>query len=96
MAPLLAAPDRSWKPAAFSQYPRGKAMGYSMRTDHYRYTEWVEPNQGLAGIELYDHQTDPGENTNLANRPDRKELAKALSAQLHAGWRKAMPPGQPR
>jgi len=89
MGPLLDARDRSWKPAVFSQYPRGKAMGHSMRTDRYRYTEWAEPGQEPVGVELYDHQLDPGENTNLANHPEHKELVKELSTQLRAGWRKA-------
>jgi arylsulfatase A-like enzyme len=32
MQPLLDSPSRPWKTAAFSQYPRGQRMGYSMRT----------------------------------------------------------------
>jgi arylsulfatase A-like enzyme len=42
--PLLDDPARAWKRAAFSQYPRKgqQVMGYSMRTDRYRYTEWQE------------------------------------------------------
>jgi arylsulfatase A-like enzyme len=43
-APLADDPDRAWKSAAFSEYPRysGKTglMGYSMRTDRYRLTVW--------------------------------------------------------
>jgi arylsulfatase A-like enzyme len=37
--------------------------GYSLRTDRYRYTEWAGAKQG---VELYDHETDPHEYTNLA------------------------------
>ena len=45
--PLLDDPKRPWKTAAFSQYPRRAAkgaalMGYSMRTDRYRFTVWVD------------------------------------------------------
>ena len=90
-APLLADPQRPWKPAAFSQYPRGKAMGYSMRTDRYRYTEWGEPGTEPAGRELYDHQTDPNENLNLAGKPEHAELVSKLSRALKAGWRQAKP-----
>ena len=31
-------------------------IGYSLRTDRYRYTEWDE---GKQGTELYDHEKDP-------------------------------------
>ena len=42
-APLLEEPDRPWKDAALSQYPRqgGRLMGYSMRTDRYHLVRWV-------------------------------------------------------
>ena len=92
LVPLLDDPSRSWKKAAFSQYPRGKVMGYSMKTARYRYTEWSEPDKAPVGVELYDHQVDPGENVNLAHRPEQKDLVARLSKQLHAGWREARPP----
>src|SRR5205814_9590435 len=38
-------------------------IGYSLRTDRYRYTEW---DDGKQGTELYDHEKDPQEFTNLA------------------------------
>ncbi|MHC4411890.1 MAG: sulfatase, partial [Planctomycetota bacterium] len=57
MAPLLEDPARPWKKAAFSQYPRGKVMGYSMRTERFRYTEWKDRETGkVLARELYDHQ----------------------------------------
>lgn len=92
MAPLLDNPDRSWKTAAFSQYPRAGAMGYTMRTDRYRYTEWRPKKPGdLRGVELYDHQQDPEENVNLAGRPEFKEVVEQMAAQLKAGWQAAKP-----
>lgn len=94
LAPVLDAPDRAWKKAAFSQYPRhgGKIMGYSMRTDCYRYTEWKQVADGSPmGVEVYDHANDPDENVNVADRPEYKELTAQLSRQFHAGWRAALP-----
>jgi iduronate 2-sulfatase len=92
--PLLDDPQRQWKSAAFSQYPRPaqKAMGYTMKTARHRYTEWLNQATGaLIAAELYDHQQDPQENVNVAGRAEHKELVAQLSAQLKAGWRAALP-----
>lgn len=84
-APLLVDPKQPFKQAAFSQHPRGKnIMGRSMRTDRYRYTEWQD-NSGKAIVrELYDHKTDPEENTNIAGRPENRDLIEKLATQLKA------------
>lgn len=89
--PLMNDPKREWKKAAFSQYPRGNAMGYSIRTDRYRYTEWVEPGKEPTARELYDHQTDPKENANAAGLPENKAVVAELAGALHAGWKAALP-----
>ena len=98
--PLLEDPKRPWKTAAFSQYPRnaGKAgggalMGYSMRTERYRFTVWVarHDHTKINAMELYDHQTDPQENTNLANLPANAALVERLVAQWRRGWQGALP-----
>lgn len=93
MVPLLDDPNRPWKTAAFSQYPRGKVMGYSLRTDRYRYTEWhpQQPGQPV-DVELYDHEVDPREDVNLAEEPDMAAVRRELSERLKAGWRAALPP----
>jgi arylsulfatase A-like enzyme len=91
-APLMDSPDLPWKSAAFSLYPRGKTMGWSMRTDRYRYTEWGNLKQEAQFRELYDHETDPDENVNIAGRPEMAETVAQLSHQLHRGWRGALPP----
>lgn len=92
LARVMSDPKRAWKKAAFSQYSRGKGMmGRSIRTDRYRYTEWAVQGQEPAARELYDHQTDPKENVNIANLPENKALAAKLAKMLKAGWRDALP-----
>ncbi|MBN2449001.1 MAG: sulfatase [Lentisphaeria bacterium] len=95
--PLLHAPDRAWKRAAFSQYPRsteefGRLMGYSMRTPRYRFTQWKKVGGGeVVGLELYDHDTDPGETVNIAGLPASAARIRELTAMADAGWRGALP-----
>jgi arylsulfatase A-like enzyme len=94
-APLLTHPELPWKKAAFSQYPRrGGIMGYSMRTDAYRLTRWVEHKnpEHVVALELYDHQKDDAENFNIANKPENAALVKGLMEQSKAGWQAARPP----
>jgi arylsulfatase A-like enzyme len=95
LVPVLRDPTRTVKSAAFSQYPRSsdgkQLMGYSMRTDRYRLTRWVlrkDPNQQVA-VELYDHQTDPQENQNIASDPANAELLARLIETSRRGWRAA-------
>ena len=47
----------------------------------FRYTEW-----GVNGAELYDHQTDPDENHNLARVPENKSRVESLARALHAAY----------
>jgi arylsulfatase A-like enzyme len=101
LAPLLSDPDRSWKRAAFSQYlrtgiwigPEGaEHNGHAVRTDRWRYVEWTRTGTGeLAGVELYDHASDPQENTNLADHPEHADTLAELRELLHAGWQAALP-----
>ena len=90
--PLTKDPARRWKPAAFSQYPRGKVMGYSMRTARHRFTQWLDRRTAKAvATELYDHEADPAGNVNIAARPENAALVARLAAQLERGWRAARP-----
>jgi len=93
LVPVMRNPNRSWKKAAFSQeHSRRKGiMGYTMRTDRYRYTEWLSPEKILVARELYDHDRDPDENVNLAVRTENAGLVETLGRQLHAGWKAARP-----
>ena len=46
-------------------------MGYSIRTDRWRYTEW---DAGKQGSELYNEKDDPGELRNLAGDPKHAKV----------------------
>ncbi|MGL4555107.1 MAG: sulfatase [Gemmataceae bacterium] len=97
--PLLDDPGRPWKPAAFSQYPRaagkgkGRVMGYAVRTARHRYVEWRERDGGaVVARELYDHESDPGEDVNVAADPANAEVMAGLARRLAAGWKANVPP----
>ena len=97
-AALMENPNMPWKTAAFSQYPRSgrgkRVMGYSMRTDRYRFTRWQTRNtpEEVVALELYDHITDPDENVNLAAHPINRDLIEQLTQQYKRGWQGATPP----
>jgi len=59
--------------------PDTRYFGYSLRTPRWRYTEW---DGGSKGRELYDHDNDPRELTNLADQQQHSETAAELSALL--------------
>jgi iduronate 2-sulfatase len=65
-------------------------FGYSLRTDRWRYTEWDE---GRKGRELYDHQDDAKELTNLADKPEHAATVASLAAQLREAVATTLPQG---
>lgn len=102
LKPLLRNPNRSWKRAVFSQYPRprqghrhkghGDIMGYAVRTKRYRYVEWREwDSKMIVARELYDHETDPHEMQNLADHPEKQKSQRQLAETLSQGWKSALP-----
>ena len=95
---------RPWKKAAFSQFlregvwraPDGiEYMGYSVRTDRFRYTEWVDWQTGdLKATELYDHEVDPLETTNVSDNEDYAGSLQKMAEILTTGWTAAGPETQ--
>jgi iduronate 2-sulfatase len=68
---------------------KGKRFfGYTFRTPRWRYTEWDEGKQGR---ELYDHDSDPKELTNLADKPEHAQTVADLSKQMHAAVEASFP-----
>ncbi len=98
LAPVLKDPKASVKEFALTQHPRPayynndtppdpEVMGYSIRTDRFRYAEWRNWKTGATDArELYDHQSDPDETRNVVDEPqfagDVKKSA-ALLQGLH-------------
>ena len=102
--PLMKNASLPWKKAVFSQFPRPMftdftSMGYSVRVDNARYTEWVGFNfttftpiwDQVNGTELYDHSKDPDENWNRADDPSYANMRELLRRTLHSGWRQTLP-----
>ena len=77
LRPMLDAPERSVKDAAFTQV----RDGYSVRTPRWRYSEW---SGGAQGAQLFDMEGDPAETRNLAADAGHASTVAELKALLHA------------
>lgn len=90
--PLVAGVEEKLKQEHGARYDQQlfehDVMGYSVRTDRYRYTEWIDrrhPDAAPLAIELYDHAQDPREQSNVANQPENADVLPRLHRQLRAG-----------
>lgn len=94
LMPMLKDPGFAGRGWALSQVSRGgrkqqtRYFGYSLRTPRWRYTEWAEGQQGR---ELYDHDADPREQTNLAEDSAHLQIVAQLSRQLREAVRGTFP-----
>jgi uncharacterized sulfatase len=82
VVPQLRDPSAPREKPAFSVLHRGKFWGRAVYTERWRYTEWGD--DGIKGVELYDHQADPKEYHNLAKDPSQTAMIKDLKARLDA------------
>lgn len=73
LVPLLKNPDMKWDRPAITEYKPGQFAVRSQRWRYIRYSDGTE--------ELYDHQADPNEWTNLANKSEYDKIKKE-----HARW----------
>ena len=114
-APVLREPTMAWKPAVFWQGGcvgrtgwgmNGRAVGYSIRVNGWRYTEYVKFNTSsttplwdeVQAAELYAHSTHEScdfalEHANVVADPAHAQTVKELAAGLRTGWVGALPSG---
>ena len=102
---IMKNPKQKVKQFAVSQYPRsgtsiekerlgyadGKCMGYSIRTERYRFTIWMKDNfrtnlafdkKLVVATELYDYQKDPNETVNVVNEYNYRTISNVLNAKM--------------
>ena len=104
LKPVMVNKKSSVKEFSVSQYPRsltkeemsklgyksGKVMGYSIRTDQYRFTVWMHnytsdkpfDEKKVYATELYDYQRDPLEKENLAKEKRYEKLSASLYKKM--------------
>jgi len=74
LVPLLHNPETQWNHPAISSYDFSE---FSIRTQRWRYTRLIDGSE-----ELYDHDKDPEEWTNLANHPQLKQIKAKLARHI--------------
>lgn len=80
------------RPAYPAEGKNPDAMGWSIRTDRFRYTQWLDFDSGKRiADELYDHENDPNETINVAGDNkfqstvgDHRARLKAYVDRFHA------------
>ncbi len=80
-APLLSSPQLPGKSEVFGYWSRDGYMAKSLFDGRYRFSRWTKSGESDV-LELYDHNTDPGETVNIAG--DNPALVKSLGAILDA------------
>ena len=85
-APLLKAPETSWKKGSLIYREMGKAVG--LVTEQWRYNRFEgQPERD----QLFDHQTDPAENINLIKDSKYAAVVKELGTLMDSGWKGCLP-----
>jgi len=85
---IIAQQGNKWNREMFEKH----LMGYTMRTNRYRLVVWRDhrdPDSEPIFVELYDHQNDPTETTNVAGKYPK--VVAGLLDQFDAGWKGSLP-----
>lgn len=83
LVPVLKDPKYKWNRPALTTY----GVGYSsVRSEQYRYIKYPDGKE-----ELYDHNTDPYEHTNLIGKPKMKAVIDKLAKSVPAKFTKSIP-----
>ena len=83
--------DMEYAVSQWPAYRKDDGMGYTIRTERYRYTEWYKDYRSTqprgskkpSGRELYDYEKDPLETHDFVNDPEYSKVAKEMQDLLH-------------
>jgi arylsulfatase A-like enzyme len=87
LKPLLADPTSKRDRPAVTCMSGGKHAGYAARDERWRYIRYADGSE-----ELYDHQTDPNEWTNIASKPGHAALKSKLAGFFPKEFKSAVRP----
>jgi len=82
LVPVLKDPSLDGKSHVFLK--NGK--GYTIQTQEYSYTEFIDDNNQTFASMLYDHRTDGDENINVADEANYADAVTQLSTLLHTEY----------
>jgi iduronate 2-sulfatase len=105
LVPVMKDPSKSVKDFAVSQYPRpankienerlgwskGEYMGYSIRTQQFRYTIWMKDyfrtnkpfsKDLIVATEMYDYKKDPNETINVADEKAYASISRDMFGKM--------------
>ena len=87
VVPLMKNPSAPWKAYAVGRFRAGDTI----RSDRYRFSEYTVGDGNARARMLYDHRSDPNENSNIAEHPGQSANARELADQLRRRKGKTRP-----
>lgn len=84
LLPLLRKPETQREHPAITIMGGGQKFGAAARNERWRYIRYADGSE-----ELYDHESDPNEWTNVAADPQHAEVKTSLAAALPQQWKPA-------
>ncbi len=89
IAESLRNPEKVTDQVALSQHARfaQRYMGRALRTDRFRLVLWTQTNGKVVNRELYDHDSDPDEMENVADRPECSRHVAALEERRREAFK---------
>lgn len=82
LLPIITQEQEKVREGIITTFNSKGSLGYSFRTERYRYIEWINKKGTIEAIDLYDYEKDPQERVNIAQNPENKKLIQQLAASL--------------
>lgn len=84
LLPVVAGSIDQVRDGALTVFKAKGSIGYSYRTERYRYTEWINKTGETVASELYDYESDPNETKNFVKDVEYATVRSKLAQQMRA------------